>query len=185
MTIFLNCTIAPPHFVMTSIQAALKNDAAHLLFKKDIMQKMRLEYELWCPLCEAFAPNPSTTVDEVSQQPISFLSYSSKNGQTKLFIDNRRKMQNEVLGFVPKTEAVASVAAKNSGKSTESNGQKFFHDLSEAMESLYADEYQVSEYVHTRRERVRAGIEQVVSASGAFPEGTRVAVFGSSANGFG
>jgi hypothetical protein len=94
-------------------------------------------------------------------------------------------MQNEVLGFVPKTEAVAWVAAKNSGKSTQSNGQKFFHELSEAMESLYVDEYQVSEYVHMRRERVRAGIEQVVSASGAFPEGTRVAVFGSSANGFG
>jgi hypothetical protein len=94
-------------------------------------------------------------------------------------------MQHEVLGFVPKTDKVSWVASKNNGNSTPTNGQKFFHKLSQAMEHLYVDEYQVSEYIHIRREHVRAGIEQVVSTSGAFPEGTRVAVFGSAANGFG
>ena len=53
------------------------------------------------------------------------------------------------------------------------------------MNTLYVEEYAVSTKIYRRRENVRAGIENIVAASGAFPEGTKVMVFGSSANGFG
>ena len=53
------------------------------------------------------------------------------------------------------------------------------------MRRLHEEEYAVSESVVRRREDVRRAVEGVVTGSGYFPEGTRVAVFGSSANGFG
>jgi hypothetical protein len=148
---------------------------------------MRLEYELWCPLCESFAPNPwATASGNTTDQHISFLVQSIKNGDKKGFVDNRRKMQKEVLGFIPHLEKVPQVAkwARNQIKPG-CDGMTVFRELSEAMNRLYIDEYEVSEDIHNRRERVRAGIENVVTLSGAFPSGTKVAVFGSSANGFG
>jgi hypothetical protein len=160
-----------------SIQAIVKNDATRFLFKENLLHKMRLEYDLWCPLCESFAPNPVAVDDNSS---ISFLVQTvSKSWQTKMFEDSRRNMQKEVLGFVPVKDPLPSIVASNV------KSRDIFTDFSNAMTALYMDEYRVSDDVHSRREAVRSGIEQVVTASGAFPEGTRVAVFGSSANGFG
>ena len=53
------------------------------------------------------------------------------------------------------------------------------------MTEIYQNEYAVSDQVTKRRENVRASIELIVSNSGEFPVGTKVVVFGSSANGFG
>ena len=65
------------------------------------------------------------------------------------------------------------------------SGRNFFKELSSSMAELYLHEYAVSDKVWKRREMVRASVERVVSTSGEFPPGTKVAVFGSSANGFG
>ena len=83
-------------------------------------------------------------------------------------------MQTQVLGFVPRFDTVK-----------EGSRISCLNELSKVVNKLYIDEYAVSDKVFRRRERVRLGIESVVSASGAFPVGTKVAVFGSSANGFG
>lgn len=140
-----------------------------------MLSKLHAEYELWCPLLEGFAANPLS-----SSQPSLFLAQTSiKKNQLQLFVDNRCRTQKQQLGFIP---------AKDSLQALATNSAKFMHvfnDFSNAIKTLYIDEYLVSEDVHNRREAVRSGIEQIVTASGAFPERTRVAVFGSSANGFG
>jgi hypothetical protein len=87
-------------------------------------------------------------------------------------------MQQETLGFVPIKTPVPSIVS-------DAKSMNLLNDFSNAMKALYLDEYRVSDAVHARREAVRSGIEQVVTDSKAFPEGTRVAIFGSSANGFG
>ena len=53
------------------------------------------------------------------------------------------------------------------------------------MKEIYNAEYAVSDKVWQRREKIRVSIEHIVSSSSEFPVGTKVAVFGSSANGFG
>ena len=161
------------------LQSILKNDSSRFLFKKDMMRKLRLEYELWCPLCEAFAPNPST-VNDASQSSVCFLVQTlNRQFDIKEFAESRFNMQKKQLGFIPVKDPLPAIA------SSHARSQHVLVDFSNAMKALYMDEYLVSEAVHARREAVRSGIEQVVTASGAFPEGTRVAVFGSSANGFG
>lgn len=143
------------------------------------MQKMRLEYELWCPLCESFAPNP-LSVDDTTQTDGAFLVQAfPRNWSVKSFEESRQTMQKELLGYIPVKESLQSIAAGRV------KSKDMLMDFSNAMKALYMDEYRVSDDVHARREAVRSGVEQVVTASGAFPEGTRVAVFGSSANGFG
>lgn len=143
------------------------------------MQKMRLEYELWCPLCESFAPNP-LAVDDTTQPAGTFLVQNfNRNVSIKSFEESRQNMQKEVLKFIPIKDTLPSIA------SARAKSKDVLVDFSNAMKALYMDEYRVSDAVHARREAVRSGIEQVVIASEAFPEGTRVAVFGSSANGFG
>ena len=167
----------------------MSNDANQLLLKRDLLSKIRLEYELYCPLCEAFAPNPfARSDDEVSKMPgdVSAFPHPVGTQHVQLCVESRRKMQLQVLGFVPKFDSIPSLISKS-----KKWGKKpivtldFFEDLTSAIDNLYNDEYAVSEEVFRRREHVRASIEHILGASGAFPVGTRVAVFGSSANGFG
>lgn len=169
------------------MQAALTNEANQLLLKKDILSKVRLEYELWCPLIEAFAPNPFVTLnDEAAKLPGAVSAYPSSAASKeslKKCEESRIKMQNEVLGFTPVSSRPALLKAK--GHSWKKSGRDFFGELSSAMSQIYNDEYAVSDKVWKRREKVRATIEHVMSTSGEFPAGTKVAVFGSSANGFG
>jgi hypothetical protein len=139
-----------------------------------MMQKIRFEYELWCNLCESFAANPFNT----DGSSLFLLQTMNRNWSIKLFEESRHKMQQETLGFVPIKTPVPSIVS-------DAKSMNLLNDFSNAMKALYLDEYRVSDAVHARREAVRSGIEQVVTDSKAFPEGTRVAIFGSSANGFG
>ena len=167
-------------------QAAISNDANQMLLKRDLLSKLRLEYELWCPLCESFAPNPfDNTVEEISKIPcdVSSFPHPVSMQHFRKCAESRKKMQEQVLGFVPKFDPISVVASKS--RRWAKDGQSFFQELSSAMEKLYIAEYAVSDVIYRQRERVRASIEHTVSASGAFPLGTRVAVFGSAANGFG
>lgn len=167
------------------LKAAVSNDASQLLLKRDILAKMRLEYDLWCPLTEKFAPNPFvTTKDETKKLPgdVSAFPYSVTKDHEKKFKNSRSKMQKQILGFIPKYNPLRLA---NGYRREKKNGRDFLQDLSSAMSEIYRDEYAVSDRVWKRREKVRATIEHIVSKSGEFPPGTKVMVFGSSANGFG
>lgn len=170
------------HAYSSILQAVVSNKYIHLLMKRDLLSTIRLEHELWCPLCDAFAPNPFVkTKFEASKMPgnVSAFPYPAGKEHYQMCRSSKEQMQQTVLGFVPESENVVELA--RGGK----KGRDFFLDLSSAMNDMYANEYAVSEMVWRRREQVRAAIEQVVTHSREFPPGTKVAVFGSSANGFG
>ena len=164
------------------LQSVVGNKHIHQLMKRDLLSTTRLEFELWSPLCDAFAPNPFVqTKFEASKLPgnVSNFPFPAGKEHYQMCRSSKEEMQQTMLGFVPKLDNVGELA--KGGK----KGRDFFLDLSSAMNDLYANEYAVSEKVWRRREQVRAAIEHVMSNSGEFPPGTKVAVFGSSANGFG
>ncbi len=148
--------------------------------KRDLLCKIQLEYELWSPLSEAFAPNPYAKTD----MPGDIAGYPKSWHDEHITIcrESRSKMQKQVLGFTPESRPILMSSKQYQWKK---NGRNFFKELSSAMNDLYQEEYAVSDKVWKRREKVRATIEHIVSTSGDFPPGTKVAVFGSSANGFG
>ena len=167
------------------LQAVSSNPSMHLLFKRDLLSKIQLEYELWCPFIEAFAPNPwPRTNNEVSKLPGDVSSFPQPvlKEHLKKCHESRANMQEQILGFVPQSRPILPSAKDYQWKK---NGRNLFKELSSAMNEIYRDEYAVSDKVWKRREKVRATIEYIVSTSGEFPAGTRVMVFGSSANGFG
>ncbi len=170
------------HAYSSILQAVVSNKYIHLLMKRDLLSSIRLEHELWCPLCDAFAPNPFVkTKFEASKMPgnVSAFPYPAGKEHYQMCRSSKEQMQQTVLGFIPQSDNVVELARGGE------KGRDFFLDLSSAINEMYANEYAVSEMVWRRREQVRAAIEQVVSHSGEFPPGTKVAVFGSSANGFG
>jgi hypothetical protein len=143
----------------------LTNDSIHMLLKREVWSKLKLEYDLWCPFTESFALNPR----------------SNSNHNTDCH-KSRQKMQQELLGFVPQSRLILSSAKDYRWKAKKRN---LFKELSSAMKEIYDAEYAVSDKVWQRREKIRASIEHIVCSSSEFPVGTKVAVFGSSANGFG
>jgi len=162
------------------LKAVLGNKASHLLFKRDIITKLKLEFQLWCPLCECFAPNPfechshaSTRNDKAS---LNF-PYPISDKHFDLCHKSRSKMQLDILGFVPKTAPLQQVLQNNS--------HNICQDLTLAMKSYYKTAYLASNDIQKRREEVRYLAETAVNKCAAFPKGTRVIIFGSSANGFG
>jgi DNA polymerase sigma len=94
-------------------------------------------------------------------------------------------MQEEILGFVPNRKPLEQVVTNSKSSSMDKEAVETFNLLSSAMGQLYQNVYIVTERIHQQREMVRSHIESIVSRCGAFPSGTRVVVFGSSANGFG
>ena len=61
------------------------------------------------------------------------------------------------------------------------------NQLSGAMGKMFQEVFtpDVEQRVHRQREMIRAQLEVLVQQCEAFPSGTKVAIFGSSANGFG
>jgi len=169
------------------LKAAVSNDASYVLLKRDLLSKIQLEYELWCPMTEAFAPNIYASKKGSKPGPglpgdVSAFPNPVGKDHVKKCQESRNNMQEQVLGFIPQSRQVLPSAK---GYQWKKAGRNFFKELSSAMSEIYHDEYAVSDKVWKRRERVRATIESIVSTSGEFPVGTKVAVFGSSANGFG
>lgn len=167
------------------LKAAVSNNASYVLLKRDLLSKIQLEYELWCPLTEAFAPNiyASKKGSKLGLPgDVSAFPNPVGKGNVKKCDESRIKMQEQVLGFIPQSRTVLPSAKGYQWKKV---GRNFFKELSSAMNDIYLHEYAVSDKVWKRREKVRATIEGIVSKSGEFPVGTKVAVFGSSANGFG
>lgn len=176
------------------LEAVVSNQTIHTLLKKEWLAQIRLEYELWCPFIESFAPNPyphitsvvkaDAALTQIAKLPgdLSGFPYPISNQHLMKCHNSRCKMQQEVMGFIPQSRPIIASAKDYRWKK---EGRNFFKELSSAMNELYHDEYAVSDKVWKRREKVRATIEHIVSSSGEFPTGTKVMVFGSSANGFG
>jgi hypothetical protein len=135
-----------------------------------------LELELWCPLCESFAPSP-------------FDSERWDESHFKKCVESREKMQLDLLGFIPNSTSLEKVLSPNNwnkqNRSMDPVAVEVLNRLSASMGELYQREYLVSDRIHKQRELVRSHIESFVARCDAFPVGTRVVVFGSSANGFG
>jgi len=101
-------------------------------------------------------------------------------------------MQMDSLGFVPTFRSLEQVLApKEKARQGQNNhcmdpvAVEALNRLSASIGELYQREYLVSGQINNQREVVRSHVDSVLSGCDSFPPGTRVAVFGSSANGFG
>ena len=159
--------------------------STHSLLRREQMTRIRLEYELWCPLSEEFA-NPSesagTWLECVSELPTMvtadhFAEYRSA----------RQKMQVRTLGFALNTTSLVDVVfpATTGQRTLNSQAVGVLNTISSAMGQFYQELFFDEERVVKRRDLIRRRCEQLVNESTVFPIGTEVVIFGSSANGFG
>ena len=156
-----------------------------MLFRRELIAKIRLEFELWCSLVEAFAPSPFNKESVIYVNFNEFPQHVTPQHYQQC-VKSRTKMQQEALGFVPNTKTLQEILFKrNQPQSMDRSAVDAFNGLSTAMGKLYEDVYMVADRIHQQREMVRSHLENIVSQCDAFPPGTRVLVFGSSANGFG
>lgn len=155
------------------------------------MTKIRLEIELYCPLCEAFAPSPFNSDADALFTCMDDFPDPVEASHFKQATASREKIQQDWLGFVPNSIPLERVLFSEKASSNEQSRSMnpvavgVFNRLSKAMGELFQQEYMVSDRIHQQRELVRSHIESFVTRCDAFPAGTRVVVFGSSANGFG
>lgn len=182
-----------------------------LLLRQDMIQKMRLEYELWCPLCEEFSvpgkdgseagngvvqslDDGGETLPAVAMwyEPLKAFPAMLTTDHVRVCQDSRSKMQSNTLNFVPNTRGLHEILfVKNpqAGKAATMNPKAVavLNQLSGAMGKMFSDVFtpEVEQRVHRQREMIRAQLEALVQQCEAFPNGTKVAIFGSSANGFG
>jgi hypothetical protein len=174
------------------LKAIINNEAASAILKHDIVMKLRLEYALWCSFCESFAPNPYEVVQrrekehdrESHNERSSSINYPHPitNAHINRCKQSCAKMQKECLGFVPKKNTFASIEHNQQQGPT---GVSLCANLSKAMEKMFNEEYVPSMESIQKKSKARDLTQNAVSICDAFPEGTRVVIFGSSANGFG
>ncbi|GKY91072.1 hypothetical protein MPSEU_000080000 [Mayamaea pseudoterrestris] len=168
------------------LRAAVNNSSMSILLRRDMMARLRVEYQLWCPLSEEFAiPNESSRLwsDALRDLPNN-VSVDDFNA----FAQCRTKMQLRNLQFEPNTyflEDILYPRAATNQRSMDAGAVVILNNMSTAMGKFFRELYDDEERVTRIREMIRARAEQIVTASGAFPPGTRVVIFGSSANGFG
>ena len=157
------------------LKSAINNVHTPSLLKPDIIKKLELEYYLWCPLCENFALNPFEEEHGDGTRTIKY-PYPIHKKHFRVCIESRMKMQQESLGFTVNTNSLLSSP----------NTHEMCLKLSETMGAYYKSEYaDHASSSYRKKSTARELAENAVSKCDAFPPGTRVAVFGSSANGFG
>ena len=169
--------------LFTTTQAAHRNRNAHLLLRREVLSQIALEFDLFCPLCEAFAPSPFGGAWGIGNCPRTITQHHF-DAVNKA----RMNMQQEVLGFVPRQISVSSILHGNypEVRSATKDPKTVLDQVSTSMIQLYDSKYRVTAEVANLREQCRKTVEAVVaSCNGVFPAGTRVVVFGSCANGFG
>jgi hypothetical protein len=170
------------------LKAVVCNPSMQALLRRDLITKMRIEYELWCPLSEEFAL--LTEDARMWYESLRDLPQSVTAEDFRLYSQARIKMQMRTLGFDPNTATMEDVLfPRNQGapnqRSTDAGAVRVFNTMSGAMGKYFQDMYAGEDVVAKRREMIRQRTEKCVQECGAFPPGTRVAIFGSSANGFG
>ncbi len=164
------------------LSAIVNNPASTTLLSQNFVMKLRLEYELWCDLCESFAPNPFEVIDENDHQIKIKYPHPITNAHISRCKQSCSKMQKEVLGYEPKRTCFASL---EHSLQTEQNKTALVTNLSNAMENLFNTEYAPTIENYERKKRAQERTQTAVTMCDTFPSGTKVVVFGSSANGFG
>lgn len=170
------------------LKAAVTNPSMNMLLRRDMISKMRLELELWCPLSEEFA-----LVDEDDRMwydSLREVSQNVTNDDYQSYAQARTKMQMRTLGFELNTLSLDDVLyPRNLGtpnqRSMDPGSVTVFNNMSSAMGQYYQELHANEEQVVRRREMIRERTEKCVRECGVFPPGTSVVIFGSSANGFG
>ena len=174
------------------------SNSCALLLRRDILTKLRLEYELWCPICEAFAPNPflnkqSGTSSNTGSTHVFPYPYPITPQHFRQCVQSRNEFQVSMLGFLPRTETLqqllahkgSAVAGKVIGQGRPiTSGNTALQRLSTVMNRLYTNSLCPSRQFYDEIAVVRDKIEAIVIESKAFPPGTKVVLFGSIANGF-
>jgi len=168
------------------LKAIVTNHSLSILMRRELITKMRLEYELWCPLCEEFAV-PGDSDAKMWYEPLSKLPHTVTSNHFRFCNEARSKMQERILGFQPNTNRLESILYQHRGRNRQMNpaSVNVFNHLSGAMGQLYRDVYATADRIHQQREMIRQRVESFVNMCNCFPPGTKVATFGSSANGFG
>jgi hypothetical protein len=184
------------------LKAVVTSPSISLLLRRELVTKMRLEYELWCPLCEEFAI-PSSNGGELPDSkmmwydPLSAIGHAITTDHFRMCIEARSKMQLRILGFDPSKQTMEAILYPptnnpprgrppgGAGPPMNPSAVNVFNQLSAAVGQLYQEVYNTSDRVHRQREFVRSRMEEFVQMCEEIPHGTKVVVFGSAANGFG
>jgi DNA polymerase sigma len=168
------------------LKAIVSNPSMALLLRRELITKLRLEYELWCPLCEEFAV-PGDSTDQMWYEPLNIFTQPITADHFRICTEARSKMQVKILGFDPNTTRLENILYPSRGRNRQMNpvAVNVFNQLSSSMGQLYQDVYFTADRILQQREAIRAHTEKLVALSNCFPPGTKVAIFGSSANGFG
>ena len=196
------------------LRALVLNPSMTMLLRRELVLKMRIEYELWCPLSEEFALVGNNSVDEESSntgrgtriwcEALQDLPPNLSATDFERFTQARVKMQMRTLGFHPNTLPLEEILFPRNGTTTNNNNTtappaaspgparsvdpaavNVFNKMSSAMGQVFQQVFAEQDMVMQRRELVRKRTEECVHQSGIFPPGTKVVIFGSSANGFG
>ena len=168
------------------LKPIVSNPAMTLLLRREQITKLRLEYELWCPLCEEFALIGDST-EQMWYEPINRMSQPITTEHFRICTEARSKMQMRILGFDPNTTRLENILYPSRGRNRQMNpaAVNIFNQLSSSMGQLYQEVYFTADRIIQQREAIRARVEQLVNMCDCFPPGTKVAIFGSSANGYG
>lgn len=159
------------------LKSIVRNPESSSLLKPDIIKKLELEYHLWCPLCERFAPNPFEVDHGNGSFAINY-PYPISQKHHKACLESRAKMQEETLGFVVKTTPITP--------SSYQEESSVCMQLTKDMEMFLSSEYRSnSSIIYRKKSLAREQTQAAVIGCNSFPNGTQVVVFGSSANGFG
>jgi DNA polymerase sigma len=170
------------------LKAVLTNPSMGSLLRRDLITRMRVEYELWCPLSEEFAvpsENAETWYECIDEVPQSITA-----DHFHAFQQARVKMQMRTLGFDVNTMTLEDVLfprnrTNPNQRAMDPGAVCVFNSMSAAMGQYYQDLFIDEDRVVSKRELIRQRTERYVQECGAFPPGTEVVIFGSSANGFG
>lgn len=168
------------------LKAVVTNPNLTVVLRRELITKMRLEYELWCPLCEEFAI-PGDSDAKMWYEPLSSLSHTVTAEHFRFCTEARSKMQLRILGFDPNKSRLDQILYPKRGPNRQMDpaAVNAFNQLSGAMGQLYQDVYVTADRIIQQREMIRSQTENFVNMCDCFPPGTKVAIFGSSANGYG
>lgn len=165
-----------------TLRSVLSNHLCYLFIRRDLITKLRLELELYCPLTESFAPNPFTqnptlveTTNTTTSTTVFPFPHPIHSQHFTLCSKSRMEHQLTKLGFIPRFESLKSLLQHDKTNQ--------FQKMTASMHTLYERDLSPNADFYRNREEIRLSVEQIVHKS--FPVGTHVAIFGSSANGFG
>jgi hypothetical protein len=168
------------------LKAVVTNPAMSVILRRELISKLRLEYELWCPLSEEFAV-PGDDEGKMWYEALNNLPHTVNEGHFRKFSEARSQMQHKSLGFDPNINPLESILYPSGGRNTHMrpSAVNVFNQLSAAMGQLYQDNFATADHILRQREAIRQRLESLVGMCDCFPPSTTVAIFGSSANGFG